>query len=98
MGSVWIGFILEVKDLPFNSTFDYSNSCGMNNCPNTKLPEATSKPSLDSIYRLFITLLIATVSAMIISLLFVDDLNYDENLNHVQRQKITKSFISKSNC
>ena len=67
----------------------------MNNCPATQLPYATSEPTLSSIYNLFATLVIATVFAILIGLLFVDDLKFDENLNQIERHAITADHISK---
>jgi hypothetical protein len=94
LGSVWIGAILQLKEKPINSTFDYSISCGANNCPYTSLPESTSRPSLSSIYGLCGTLNGACLLAIIITAVFVDDLKYDENLKEVARGRITKNSIS----
>lgn len=67
----------------------------MNNCPSTRLPESSSKPSQTSVYRLFGTLSAATIFAMVISVLFVDDLNYDEDLNPVERHIVSAEHMSK---
>jgi hypothetical protein len=67
----------------------------MNNCPDTQLPEATSEPSLKSVYNLFATLVLATLAAMFVTIYFVEDLRYDENNNQIQRNKITIIYISK---
>ncbi|RMZ97376.1 hypothetical protein BpHYR1_017526, partial [Brachionus plicatilis] len=88
LGSIWIGTILEIEDLPLNSSYDYSQSCGLNNCPLTPLPEATSNPTLSSVYVLCGVINGACFLSIIIALLFVDDLKYDENLNPIQRGKI----------
>ncbi len=94
---MWIAGILEVEELPMNTTFDYALSCGMNNCPDTRLPDATSEPSLNSIYNLFATLIGATLIALAIGLLFVDDLKYDDNLVQIERHAITTDHISNLN-
>jgi len=91
---LWIAGILEVDELSVNSTFDYALSCGMNNCPNTQLPDATSEPTLNSIYNLFATIIGATLVALVVGLLFVDDLKYDENLVQIERHAITTDHIS----
>jgi hypothetical protein len=67
----------------------------MNNCPDTQLPEATSEPSLKSVYNLFAILVLATLAAMFVTIYFVEDLRYDENNNQIQRNKITIIYISK---
>lgn len=96
LASVWIAGILKVEELPQNSTFNFALNCGINNCPETQLPDATSEPSIASIYNLFFTLVVATLIAIFISLVFVDDLNYDEDLNQMDRQNITVYHISKN--
>ncbi|CAF0779572.1 unnamed protein product [Brachionus calyciflorus] len=97
LGSLWIGTILQLKDLSVNATFDYSKSCGANNCPLTTLPEAASKPSVSSVYALCGTINGACFLAIIIAFLFVDDLKYDENMNKIERgnisfQKLVQKF------
>lgn len=69
----------------------------MNNCPDTKLPEATSEPSLGSVYNLFATLVLATLAAMFVAIFFVEDLRYDENNNQIERNEITTTYISRTN-
>jgi len=95
IGSVWVGTILQLKELPLNSTYDYALSCGALNCPSTPLQEATSKPTLKSVYILSGTIVGATALAILITLLFVDDLDFDEEMKNVKRVKITLSSISK---
>ncbi len=85
---------MQIDQLPVNTTFDYANKCGMNNCPNTKLQETASKPTLHSVYNLLYTLIVATTIGIIISLLFVDDFKFDENSNEIKREQITKQFLS----
>ena len=94
MASVWIATILKVEELPVNATFNYAGNCGMENCPETKLPEATSDPTLQSAYNLFTTLIISTLCSILIAIFFVDDLNYDSGLNEIERQPITTDHIS----
>jgi hypothetical protein len=95
IGSVWVGTILQLKELPLNSSYDYASSCGALNCPNTPLQEATSKPTLRSVYILSGTIVGATVLAILITILLVDDLDFDEEMNEVKRGKITLSAISR---
>jgi hypothetical protein len=90
-----VGTILQIKELPVNSSYDYASSCGAPNCPNTLLQEATSKPTLKSIYILSGTIVCATIIAILITLLFVDDLDFDEEMKEVRRGKITLISISK---
>ena len=84
-----------MKDLSVDQGFNYSHSCGANNCPKTILPEAASKPTINSIYALCGTLIGACLLAILITFIFVDDLKYDEDLNPIKRGKITFSSISK---
>lgn len=91
MGAIWIGGILQLKELPMNSTYDYSENCGANNYPQTKLPEAASKPSIQSVYILCGTLVASSLVAILITILFVDDIREDESS---KRAKITFSIIS----
>ncbi|RMZ96116.1 UNC93 [Brachionus plicatilis] len=88
LGAIWIGTILKLKDLPVNSTFNYASSCGVNNCPGTKLPESASKPSVSSVYGLCATINGACILSILIAFFFVDDLKYDENMNKIERGKI----------
>ena len=98
MGAIWIGGILQLKELPMNSTYDYSENCGANNYPQTKLPEAASKPSIQSVYILCGTLVASSVVAIIITILFVDDIrDDDEDGKSSKRAKVTFSIISKFN-
>lgn len=97
LASLWIGFILQTKEIYTNSTFDYAAYCGSQNCPRTKLPEATSKPTLNSIYALFGTLSASTLLSLFICLLFVDDLKFDENNKKMPRGKISLTLISMIN-
>lgn len=95
VASLWIGFILETKEIYMNSTFAYEAYCGSQNCPSTKLPEATSKPTLKSIYALFGTLSASTLLSIFICILFVDDLKFDENNKKIKRVKCSISYIKK---
>lgn len=99
IGSLWLGGILQLKELSINSTFKYSENCGANNYPQTKLPEATSKPTVKSVYILFATLISSGLLAFIITFLFVDDIHSDETSDHqlAKREKITLKLISKKN-
>ena len=89
LGSTWIVTLLDTKELSQNSSFNYELSCGMNNCPNTRLGDSSSKPSQASIYRLLGMLSAATLLAFVICILFVDDLNYDHDLNPVERHIVS---------
>ncbi|CAF0872277.1 unnamed protein product [Brachionus calyciflorus] len=93
LGSTWIGTILDIKEQPLNSTFNYAESCGINNCPLTPLPEATSKPTVSSVYKLCATINGACFLSIIIAFLFVDDLKYDENLNPIERGNVSLKKI-----
>ena len=91
-----LGSILQLKDLEVDRGFNYSQSCGANNCPKTILPIGASKPTVASIYALCGTLNGACLLSIFITLLFVDDLKYDEDLNPIKRGNITISSISKT--
>lgn len=95
MASLWIGFILQTEELPLNGTeYDYASMCGSQNCFDTKLPEATSKPTLNSVYALMGTVVASIILAILISFLFLDDLKYDDNNEPIKRTKISRSYIS----
>lgn len=91
LGAAWLGGILQLKDLPLNSTFDYENNCGAKNYPQTKLPEAASKPSVTSIYVLCGVLNGSCLLAILISALFVDDVKDEDE---TKREKISIQLIS----
>lgn len=96
VGALWLGAILQLKDLPVNSTYDYAENCGANNYPQTKLPEAASKPSIKSVYILGGTIVASSGVAIIITTLFVDDiLEDDQDGKPARRAKITLKSISK---
>lgn len=80
--------------MPLNATYDYSTSCGSLNCPGTPLPESSSKPTLSSIYALFGTLAGATILSIIIVILFVDNVKYNENNQKISRAKVSIELIS----
>lgn len=80
--------------MPLNATYDYSASCGSLNCPGTPLSESTSKPTLSSIYALFGTLAGATILSIIIVLLFVDNVKYNETNEKISRAKVSIELIS----
>ena len=96
LGALWLGVILQLKDLPANTTYNYAENCGANNYPQTKLPEATSKPTVKSVYILFATLISSGLLTLIITFLFVDDIHSDETSDHqlAKREKITLKLIS----
>lgn len=97
LGALWLGAILQLKDLPANTTYNYAENCGANNYPQTKLPEAASKPSIKSVYILGATLALSCVVAIVVTLFFVDDIREnDENGKELKREKITLARASKS--
>jgi hypothetical protein len=78
LGSIWVGTILQLKELQVNSTFDYAASCGVRNYPQTPLPDTATRPTRNSIFILFGTIVAACLLAILITLLFVDDVKDDE--------------------
>ncbi len=95
VASLWIGFILQTEELSLNGTaYDYAGNCGSQNCRGTLLPESTSKPTINSIYILFGTVAGSTLLSIIITILFVDDLKYNENNEPMSRKKISLALIS----
>lgn len=96
LGALWLGAILQLKDLPANSTYDYAENCGANNYPQTKLPEAASKPSIKSVYILGGTIALSSAIALLVTLFFVDDIcEDDESGKPKKREKITLAVFSK---
>ena len=97
LGALWLGVILQLKDLPANTTYNYAENCGANNYPQTKLPEAASKPTVKSVYILGATLAASCVVAIIVTVFFVDDIvEDDENGKPMKRERITMARTSKS--
>jgi hypothetical protein len=78
--------------------YDYANKCGFNNCPQTQLPAALSKPTLTSVYNLCYSMIGLLCVAILITALFLDDIT-DENENGTsERQNVTKKpRVSKYN-
>ncbi len=92
LGSILIATVLQTVDIPTNTTFDFVSSCGVNNCPDTKLQESSSSPSLSSVYTLVGILVAINVVGIISTIIFMDDipLNEDENDQKVNSEKKEK--------
>ena len=70
--------------------FDYANSCGLNNCPETKLPGSLSKMTRSSFILLYICLIALCVLSMVVTLLFMDNLK-DESESSPEEQNEMQS-------
>ena len=105
LGAVLVGFVLDttVQDNQINKTFhnskkedifDFENSCGLNNCPQTKLKDSLSIPT-DASKTLFYVILIGLVLiALINTFLFMDDLSMD-NENGKKYKQTSFNLIGK---
>ena len=68
------------------TSYDYARSCGRNNCPNTKLLESNTKPTLKSFYILYASLIGLCLLAILITLFFVDHID-DDDMNIEKQPK-----------
>ena len=59
--------------------YDYARYCGYNNCPNDRLPDISSKPSLFSVYLLCGSMISLCILAMVVTILLVDNIKDLEN-------------------
>jgi hypothetical protein len=82
LGPVFVATILQNESSNLNETqllnlteYDYANSCGINNCPQTLLPPSQSKPTKNSVYALYGTLIGMIALSILVTLFFVDDLS-----------------------
>jgi hypothetical protein len=90
IGTLWIATILELNEKTeekANATFDYAQSCGTNNYPQTQLPYAVTVPSVRSTYTFYATIIASGIVAIVISFLFVDDIDEEEEENSTSRKK-----------
>ena len=71
--------------------FDYARYCGFNNCPSDKLPDVSSKSSLTSVYILCGILMLLCVAAILVTIIFVDNIKTIENEN----EKKVKTTLAK---
>ncbi len=58
--------------------FDYSKKCGAQNCPQTKLKGSKSIPTEGSKFLFYIILILLVSMAILITFLFMDNLNVIE--------------------
>ncbi len=97
LGAFLLAVVLKTNvDLPKNSTivlginleeeFDYSKKCGAQNCPQTKLKGSKATPTDASKFLFYIILIILIVAALVITFLFM------ENLNAVEQKEKKMSF------
>ena len=54
--------------------FDYANSCGKNNCPDTALPGSLSNITRSSFISLYISLIVLIVASMFVTIFFMDNI------------------------
>lgn len=84
ISSLLVGIIAQVKSSIKEDSYDYKSLCGASNCPWYRLSTEKSKPSFTSVYILCGLLLCFCVIAILITILFVDNINlnnsdYDES-------------------
>ncbi len=79
------GGILDTEKKSFNGTFDYAGSCGIANCPNTKLPASQSTPTDKSFYILYGSLILLCVLSILITIFFMDNIS-DDDENNVEKE------------
>jgi hypothetical protein len=75
-------------------SYDFSNNCGAKNCPQTKMPPSLSKPVLQSIYNLCYSLIALIVIAVIVTILFLDNIKDDETSQDVNAVSTSLSNIN----
>lgn len=102
LGSIVIGLILKPPESSsVNSTlntqnetffFDYQVSCGTANCPGTKLPQSSSRPSDLSIYLLCASLMTISLASSIIAIFFIDEVNDNSDKNAKKPPSISQRF------
>lgn len=78
-----------------HEVYDYQASCGISNCPHTRLNHSLSKPTQASIYYLFIALISLIVASMLDTFFFMDNLSYYDDDESSPKEKITLSLIVK---
>jgi hypothetical protein len=63
-----------------NSTtgYDFKSNCGAKNCPQTIMPPTLSKPILQSTYNLCYSMIASIVVAILVTVLFLDNIADDE--------------------
>ena len=67
--------------------YDYGEKCGVNNCPQTTLNFAQSKPTQASIYALFASLVILCILSIGTTVFFMDNLNEREELDESNKKQ-----------
>jgi hypothetical protein len=93
-GSILITITLKIKTNTFaNATYDYGAHCGVNNCPNTKLP-ISSSPTEDSIRLLCGVLVAICIVGIVNTIVFLDDLEMtpDESKDCRKSDEQTSKF------
>ena len=66
--------------------FDHKQYCGVNNCANVILPPSKSRPSIQSVYMLCGILLGTIIVSIIITILFVDNVELVENIEEKRKK------------
>ena len=85
MGSFLVAVILKTQDTSNNFTlttkneslylYDYVQNCGFSNCPDTILPESTSKSTQHSIYVFIGIMIFLCLVSVLVTLVFVDNVS-----------------------
>ena len=97
MGSLLVAVILKPQSKQYGSTYsiknesyDYARYCGFNNCPNTQLPDVSSKSTSNSIYALIGTMMFLCILSIFVTLIFVDDisLTIDDEIERIQKKSV----------
>ncbi len=80
IGSILVTTILKTQDsnrttsANGSSPFNYAATCGANNCPTYELAKSSTDPSTTSVYELLASLIGLCLLAILITILFMDNL------------------------
>lgn len=88
-------FTNEVNITLGHGAYDYIASCGINNCPQTRLNHTLSKPTQESIYYLFLALISLIIASMLDTFFFMDNLSYHDDDENSPKEKITLKLTAK---
>jgi hypothetical protein len=90
LGSVLVAALLQNEstvEINLNSTkFSFEQTCGINNCPVYDLPISSSEPTKTSVFVLLGVFLIITFLGLLITVFFMDDINFEKNTNELENK------------
>ncbi len=75
-----------------NESYDYARFCGFNNCPDTKLPDISSKSTPNSIYSFIGTMMFLCILSIFCTLMFVDNISLivDDEIERIPKKSVGK--------